>query len=123
MLNIKAAKMLNRPVSTSHEVLHLLAEAAEKSDKAASKSRASGKFPLEGGSTVPTYREPSSKELLSSGTLGPKAELQRSDPEINSRTEELETSADLRMALKAWSNMRFVRAGWFTASEGISYIE
>jgi len=29
----------------------------------------------------------------------------------------------LRHAIKAWSRLRFVRAGWFTAREGISYID
>ncbi|KAL9622143.1 MAG: hypothetical protein Q9160_003486 [Pyrenula sp. 1 TL-2023] len=123
VLNIKAAKMLNRPVSTSHEVLHLLAEAAEKSDKAASKSRASGNFPHEGESKATTYREPLSRDYLPSGNLAPKAGWQGPGPEINSSTKDMEVSEDLKMALKAWSNMRFVRAGWFTASEGISYIE
>jgi hypothetical protein len=32
-------------------------------------------------------------------------------------------SDELQIALRAWSKFRFVRAGWFTAREAVSYIE
>ena len=49
------------------------------------------------------------------------------DPSIaNNAAPENETGSVLhlyRKALKTWSNLRFVRAGWFTAVEAMSYIE
>lgn len=35
----------------------------------------------------------------------------------------LEATPDLCAATQAWSRLRFVRAGWFTAQEAISYID
>jgi hypothetical protein len=35
----------------------------------------------------------------------------------------VDQSDGLQNALRAWSNFRFVKAGWFTAREAVSYIE
>lgn len=38
-------------------------------------------------------------------------------------TNDVKYGADCALALKAWSSMRFVRAGWFTADEAMNYID
>ena len=48
------------------------------------------------------------------------------DPALSSenvRQEAREKEAGYKDAVKAWARFRFVRAGWFTPSEAIAYID
>ena len=115
MLNKDAADKLNPAIATSYEALHLLSQAATQTEKANRLSGMSPSTPYATPSTA-TSRLRGSSNVMSPGNL--------IDPAINTGQAQGEVSeAELNKALQAWSRMRFVRAGWFTAREAMTYVE
>ena len=45
------------------------------------------------------------------------------DPRIVHMQQTMEADPEMANALQAWSSLRFVRAGWLTAKEGIDYVQ
>ena len=115
MLNKDAADKLNPAIATSYEALHLLSQAATQTEKANRLSGMSPSTPYATPSTA-SSRLRGSSNVISPGNL--------IDPAINIGHAQGEVpEAEWNKALQAWSRMRFVRAGWFTAREAITYVD
>lgn len=128
-------------VHGGHDALKVLFEAAAMRERAGSGSgaRPSG---LSSGMTPTSIQSITSPELGRQGSFAPPAQMtafsagtpqfqtqpqqHRIDPAITqdgARDTAPINSTEYAAAVKAWTRYRFVRAGWFTAREGISYIQ
>ncbi|KAL8860029.1 MAG: hypothetical protein Q9178_003578 [Gyalolechia marmorata] len=122
--NETAAALFHTPINTPGDALHLLLEASGRSeclqrqtsvDQAHRNDFSSQKAQL---AQQPHFTRP-----------GPPLSLpdrkENIDPEIagGGRSQHLVESPDIADALRTWSRLRFVRAGWFTAPEAIAYID
>lgn len=126
--NETAAELFRTPIHNPGDALHLLFEAAGRSgdliqdnshggDKLApqgARAQASSKSPLGQHGTQPSLRGISKEQVMDVNGQAANSRISqvvKHDPQ------------DLRCALKAWARLRFVRAGWFTAREAVSYID
>ena len=136
----KATAMLQTSeVFSGHDALNLLFEAAGRNgDIVHHRTGSGGSLPLPNFATVNT---PGSYSTLHSPHVNGAAEGGRMntpgrevpsshapvDPAIGtnyaSGINDLEESRAYEDAIRAWSRFRFVRAGWFTAKEGIAYVD
>ena len=120
MLNKAAADALNPAIATSYDALYLLSQAAGQTGEAGIQNQQNGPRNLKSPSTTfesPGSTNPSHHRTLSN-TMTPSNMI---DPSMALDNEQ--ANAEYQSALRAWSRMRFVRAGWFTAHEAIDYIE
>jgi hypothetical protein len=120
MLNKAAADALNPAIATSYDTLYLLSQAAEQTSEAGIQNQQNGSRNLQSpsttlgspGSTNPSHHRTVSNTMTPSNMIDPAMVLDNG-----------QATAEYQNALRAWSRMRFVRAGWFTAHEAIEYIE
>ena len=120
MLNKAAADVMNPPIATSYDALHLLSRAAGESEKADRQANHLGSPTAafaSPGSTNHSHHRTISNNMTPNNVIDPAMML---DSVEDTR---LVDNAGIVNALRAWSRMRFVRAGWFTASEAMNYIE
>ena len=117
--NETAAALFQSPIHNPGDALHLLFEAAGRTgdlDRQSSK----------GESIVsPKGSKPADKPQRKPDGITATARTPLIDPAIDGDHKEDESRAgmDYRNAIQTWSRLRFVRAGWFTAPEAMSYIE
>ena len=127
--NATAAALFQTPINNPADALHLLLEASGRTgdldrqapfkheDNRLSPSRPSGPIL----SSARSHHQRSGQPRDGGEYLG------NIDPSIsNNDVPESDTGSVLhlyRKALKTWSRLRFVRAGWFTAIEAMSYID
>ncbi|KAL8907942.1 MAG: hypothetical protein Q9207_001088 [Kuettlingeria erythrocarpa] len=121
--NETAAALFKTPINTPGDALHLLLEASGRTESLQRQDT------INKGHQVP----PSSSNRRSTGrrrATQPSltaSQLRREDidPAItgNAQSQDEVEIADVADAVKAWSRLRFVRAGWFTAREAIAYVE
>ena len=120
MLNKAAADALNPAIATSYDALYLLSQAAGQTGDAGMQNQQNGGRSLKTPST--TFGSPGSTNQSHhrtlSNTITPSNMI---DPAMVLDNKQAE--AEYENALRAWSRMRFVRAGWFTAHEAMDYIE
>ncbi|KAL8737275.1 MAG: hypothetical protein Q9181_001829 [Wetmoreana brouardii] len=122
--NETAAALFHTPISTPRDALHLLLEASGRSESIQRQS--SGGEDYHKTSTAPKAE---ANERGSFTRPRPAASLryqrENIDPAIANSIgyQYLPDSPDVAAAVRAWSRLRFVRAGWFTAREAISYID
>lgn len=120
MLNKAAADALNPAISTSYDALYLLSQAAGQTGEAGMQPQQNGARSMQTPSTTfgsPSSTNPSQHRTVSS-TMTPSTMI---DPAMV--LDNGQTDAGYKNALKSWSRMRFVRAGWFTAHEAMDYID
>jgi len=142
MMNKTAAELLSPTISNSHDALHLLSEAAGRTEDLNRQSienryasRQSASSFTSPGSSVTQVGTPRSTGRSCPGAQRPGATggyYQTSgsgpvDPQISDNRAQADSSADLQDpgyldAVKAWSRLRFVRAGWLTVEEAMAYI-
>ncbi|MCJ1284022.1 hypothetical protein MMC26_003353 [Xylographa opegraphella] len=118
--NETAAALFKSPINNPGDALHLLVDAVARSGDLNRQSDSTQQnASVQGGGASSTSRK------LSDGTLLSHDLAMAIDPAIVSSSGEAATSAEDEMkdALRAWSLFRFVRAGWFTAAEAISYMD
>ena len=127
--NAAAAALFQSPINQPADALHLLLEASGRTGdlhRQASISHEDQK------TNVPArHAQHISKKSHGSSMLKPSKELDHPnyamniDPAIagDTGTGSEDDSNRFRETLKIWSRLRFVRAGWFTAREAISYID
>ena len=134
MMNKTAVDLLSPAISNSHDALHLLSEAAGRSEDMnrvaihKSPSTAFGS-PSSAGPQLSTRRTVGS-QMSRHGEQpdgdGHNLSPNLVDPQITSQnTLSLMPNlqdAEVQKALKAWSRLRFIRAGWFTGIEAMAYI-
>ncbi|KAL9005672.1 MAG: hypothetical protein Q9188_001578 [Gyalolechia gomerana] len=116
--NETAAALFRTPINVPGDALHLLLEASGRTESLQRqdndvRGRPSSKSAEQGRLTRPT---------------APVLHQQRSgniDPAIggSSSSSYQAKSLEIAEAIRTWSRLRFVRAGWFTAQEAISYID
>lgn len=123
--NETAAALFQSPINNPGDALHLLLEASgrtgdlhrQASFKGEESKIVRSRTSAHGGAQRPNFIQPSDHHEY----------LSKIDPAIaNSTASENEPASVLnlyRKALKTWSSLRFVRAGWFTAIEAMAYIE
>lgn len=120
-----AAILQTAEVHSGHDALNVLLEAATHHRAGSiSSGRPSGMF--EGYTSTnlpptssPLIARPQALDYRHPGAQGRSA----IDPVIMSGATSSSSAAELSSALKAWSRFRFVRAGWFTAREGMAYVD
>ncbi|KAF2087846.1 hypothetical protein K490DRAFT_65126 [Saccharata proteae CBS 121410] len=131
--NDTAAILQSHEVYSGHDALNLLFEAAGRTgDMDHHRTASTSSVPRPPTASIPT---PGSQPSLTS----PGANAGRPYPSPITRTiqepaidpaiaqgypeEEQDNEAEYQEALRAWSRFRFVRAGWFTAKEGVAYMD
>lgn len=126
--NETAAELFRTPIHNPGDALHLLFEAAGRSG-----DLNQDVSPI-GHNLAPQGTTPQTATISSSGQHGTQPRFRSTTREhvvdVNGQTTNpsilqgvKHDPQDLRRALKAWSRLRFVRAGWFTAREAVSYID
>ncbi|KAI9786393.1 MAG: hypothetical protein M1839_006853 [Geoglossum umbratile] len=148
LTNSTAEALLHTEVYNGHDALNLLFEAAGQSGDIGHRRVGSQSSTNPPQAAVPTPGSYSASPIVGSDsratgvvagignsrTMPPPRPVPRDppiDPALTSDGGALvqgsegmaDQSSGLRDALGAWSKFRFVRAGWFTAREAISYIE
>ncbi|TKA65796.1 hypothetical protein B0A49_11613 [Cryomyces minteri] len=135
--NQTATILQTAEVYSGHDALNLLFEAAGRSgDLAHHRIGSSGSLQRPsnlGGHTpgsVPSITSPVIHRTYSYDSYAPRSQPAASaDPTVDpaiarNRSSDIPELEDGELeAVKAWSRFRFVRAGWFTAKEGIAYID
>ena len=137
--NKATAILQTKEVFSGHDALNLLFEAAGRNgDIVHHRSGSGGSLPrpsFANANTPGSYSTLQSPQTNNGGgakTSTPSREIPPSqapavDPAIGTNyaagMNDLEESRAYEDAIRAWSRFRFVRAGWFTAREGIAYVD
>ena len=122
--NETAAALFQSPINVPGDALHLLLKASDESEHMQRRDTASAAR----RSTSQSVRNPSIAHGRydaghpSQHPVGQNYPL-NIDPAISRSTEDIDSITISAEALKLWSRLRFVRAGWFTAKEAISYVD
>ena len=122
--NETAAALLRAPINTPGDALHLLLEASGRTESLHQHDSNGQGHP----SMTPSSKLRSVEQSRLTRTLPPASHQRHNeniDPAIasNSESRHQPESLEVSNAIAAWSRLRFVRAGWFTAEEAISYID
>jgi hypothetical protein len=120
MLNKAAADALNPAIATSYDALYLLSQAAGQTGESGMQNQQNGARNIQSpsttfgspGSTNPSHHRTVSNTMTPSNIIDPAMVLDYGQANL-----------EYQNALRAWSRMRFVRAGWFNDHEAIVYIE
>ena len=119
--NDAAAALLQGPINIPTDALHLLLKASGESGEFPPKELNAHQRSSTGQSTGvirPTQRNYRVTEPAAPHLSGPQGQMM--DPAIKGGEGRVNIPKE---TLDVWSRLRFVRAGWFTAREGISYVE
>ncbi|KAL8786169.1 MAG: hypothetical protein Q9213_002939 [Squamulea squamosa] len=122
--NETAATLFHTPINTPGDALHLLLEASGRSESL--QRQATVDHDHQHTLSSPRTQSAEQRRFTRPGPNPSLRDHRESiDPAIagNSRAQQVVESADTADALRAWSRLRFVRAGWFTAREAIAYID
>ncbi|KAL8656152.1 MAG: hypothetical protein Q9210_000437 [Variospora velana] len=122
--NEAAAALFKTPINTPGDALHLLLEASGRTESLQRQdSNPQGPQLLPPSANSRFAQSDRLTRTAPSASLGRRGE--NIDPAItgNGDPQDQVKSPDVTTATKAWSRLRFVRAGWFTAGEAMSYID
>lgn len=139
MMNRTAVELLSPAITNTHDALHLLSEAAGRTEdlnrfaaRQSVSSFNSGPSPLAHGNSPGNVSGSFTRTPRSGMSIGGNAYYQGGGPGIvdsqisdnNGHQEELVNTQDPGYidAIRAWSRLRFVRAGWMTVEEGMEYV-
>lgn len=143
MMNRTAVELLSPAITNTHDALHLLSEAAGRTEdlnrqslenrfnaRQSVSSFNSGPSPLAHGNSPGSFSRTPRSGLSSSGNNGyfqgggaGVADPQTSDPADHQEESSTDTQDPGYIdAVRAWSRLRFVRAGWMTVEEGMNYV-
>lgn len=143
MMNRTAAELLSPTITNSHDALHLLSEAAGRTEdlnrqslenryaarQAAASAYASPVSPMTQPGAARSGSRPYSTlprpEVMGRYHRGPASGS--AGPQLADNRAQSDSSGDMQDpgfldAVKAWSRLRFVRAGWLTVEESMDYI-
>ncbi|XHG04565.1 hypothetical protein AWENTII_007825 [Aspergillus wentii] len=145
MMNRTAVELLSPAISNSHDALHLLSEAAGRTEDL---NRQSLENRYATRQSVSSFNSPMSpmtqagtpRSAGGSFTRGPRASTMPMsnyyqgagsgtvDPQVQDHRDQADSSGNHQDpgfldAVKAWSRLRFVRAGWLTVEEAMAYVE
>ncbi|KAL8657606.1 MAG: hypothetical protein Q9226_001749 [Calogaya cf. arnoldii] len=122
--NQTAAALFHTPINTPGDALHLLLEASGRSESLQRQTSADQEHRpnLSSPRTLPVEKRQFPRSVAPASLRHRKEDI---DPAISdARLSHHSVEApDIVDALRTWSRLRFVRAGWFTAREAIAYID
>ncbi|KAF1982456.1 hypothetical protein K402DRAFT_195474 [Aulographum hederae CBS 113979] len=130
-----AAMLQTREIFSGHDALNLLYQAGTfNGDIQRDRAGSTSSVPRSAGNTAHTpgsIHSLASPQATNSRTFLPPIRNQQHAMDSYSNgasagshgQKQAEQGTELQGAMRAWSRFRFVRAGWFTAREAISYIE
>jgi hypothetical protein len=128
-LNNETAGILQTgEVFSGFDALNLLYEASLKDGDVHHRNGSSGSIPrpMAGNTATPTsqpsFTSPPINEMRPPVHMQPPSAEPAVDPAITHSAFD-PTDSSFEDAIKAWTKLRFVRAGWFTAEEGLAYID
>lgn len=122
--NETAAALFKTPINTPGDALHLLLEASGRTESLQREDSINQRYQSLSSSSNAQSTE-SGRATRQAHSTAPQQRRENIDPAItgnNQSYDEVEKRG-VADAIKAWSRLRFVRAGWFTAREAISYID
>jgi hypothetical protein len=136
MMNRTAVELLSPAITNTHDALHLLSEAAGRTEdlnrfaaRQSVSSFTSGPSPLaHGNSPAGSFSRTPRSGMSGGGTTyfqgGGHGVADPQTSENNGQQEESAKTQDPGYldAIRAWSRLRFVRAGWMTVEEGMEYV-
>ena len=122
--NETAAALFQSPINVPGDALHLLLKASDESEHMQRRDTAS----VRRCSTSQSVRNPSIAQSRYDSGQSSQHQIGQNyplniDPAISGSNADNEGATVPVEALKLWSRLRFVRAGWFTAKEAISYVD
>ena len=122
--NETAAALLQSPINVPGDALHLLLKASDETEHLQRRDTASGGR----RSASQSVRNPSIAHGTHHSGYPSQHQIVQNyplniDPAISGSNAENDSTPIPAEALKLWSRLRFVRAGWFTAKEAISYVD
>lgn len=138
-MNKTAAELLSPAISNSHDALHLLSEAAGRTEDLNRQSLENRYAANQSASTFGPQNSHTGRPSVAGSRITSNARIQKPGS-ARSRYEgtalasamtnhdvQNEPSVGLEdpgymSAMRAWSRLRFVRAGWFTIDEAMAYI-
>ena len=142
MMNRTAVELLSPAISNSHDALHLLSEAAGRTEDLNRQTRGNRFGSRHSGSSFHSSISPLTHHTTPRGAGEPLSQAPRSGPVSgegyyqDGGPGELQppgsrgrfgSSASFQDpghvdAVKVWSRLRFVRAGWLTVEEAMAYV-
>jgi hypothetical protein len=140
MMNKTAAELLSPAISNSHDALHLLSEAAGRTEdlnrqslenRYAANQSASSTFGSQSSHmdrpSVASSRITSNARIQKPGSTRSHYQGTALASALANHDAQNDPSTGLEdpgyvSAMRAWSRLRFVRAGWFTIDEAMAYI-
>ena len=125
--NETAAALFHSPIHNPRDALHLLLEASGRSEVLDRDFTNTQEHIQHFSSTRANYGSKGEPSVinLEGGRLRRGTNTRNIDPTLGGQSRKANTLGDpyLQDALRAWYHLRFVRAGWFTAQEAMSYID
>lgn len=136
MMNRTAVELLSPAISNSHDALHLLSEAAGRTEDlnrqslenryatnrhSSMSSLAHSGTPRNGGGSFPRASRTGPMSMGNYYQSGP-ADAQMSGSRAQMDASGTHQDTGFVDAVKAWSRLRFVRAGWLTVEEAMDYM-
>ena len=117
--NETAAALFQSPIHNPGDALHLLFEAAGRTGDLDGQS-GKGESTASLKDSKPADKSPRKPDGVTATARTPFI-----DPaiDVNPKEDRGTAGVEYRNAIQIWSRLRFVRAGWFTALEAMSYIE
>ncbi|KAL8760179.1 MAG: hypothetical protein Q9199_000201 [Rusavskia elegans] len=122
--NQTAAALFHTPINTPGDALHLLLEASGRSESLQRQTSAEQehRHSLSSPRTQPDQKRHFAKSAAPASLQDRKENIDPAIPGGRGSQHPVE-GPDIVDALRTWSRLRFVRAGWFTAREAIAYID
>ncbi|KAL8998293.1 MAG: hypothetical protein Q9169_002607 [Polycauliona sp. 2 TL-2023] len=122
--NQTAAALFHTPINTPGDALHLLLEASGRSESLQRQTSAEQehRYHLSSPRNQPVGKHDYAKSVPPASLRNRRENI---DPAISGgrQSQHPAEAPSIAEALRAWSRLRFVRAGWFTAREAIAYID
>lgn len=121
--NETAAALFQTPINTPGDALHLLLEASGRSEDLQLQNNAQSSL-----DQCPRDRKPIASSKFHFARPEPieppvdQGHITNLDPAIATDGLNTTNTDSSREALRIWSGLRFVRAGWLTAKEAMSYV-
>ena len=134
MMNRTAIELLSPAISNSHDALHLLSEAAGRTEDLNRQIYRSNRRLASSSSPSLSNTFSSSGSPATASAAGTDREVPRSAPASSFRNPYFQDDGQFRSridsvvdaghadAVKVWSRLRFVRAGWLTVEEAMAYV-
>ncbi|KAJ6144925.1 hypothetical protein N7470_008820 [Penicillium chermesinum] len=116
MMNRTAVELLSPAITNTHDALHLLSEAAGRTEDL---NRYAARQSVSSFNSGPSPLAHGSSPGISAGPLSGLLDPVQSRPHEGPTNQQDPGYID---AVRAWSRLRFVRAGWMTVQEGMDYV-